>query len=114
MNRISVGVALFLGFILPPRGSAQEVVVVVPTARDKQQIWRYTLTKPAENWFMPDFNDRSWKTGPGGFGNKGTPNGVDRTPWHTDAIWLRREIILPDGPFTRLQLQVHADDSAAI
>src|SRR5262245_10405193 len=89
-----------------------EVVEVIPTSRDKEQSWRYTLTRPADHWFKPDFNDLSWKTGPGGFGNRGTPNGVDRTPWHTSEIWLRREIILPDGPFTHLQLQVHADDYA--
>ena len=63
---------------------------------------------------MPDFNDLSWKTGPGGFGNRGTPGSVDRTPWHTSEIWLRREIILPDGPFTHLRLQLHADDYADI
>jgi hypothetical protein len=95
--------------VLPP-----EVVDVVPTSRDKEQNWRYTFTKPADHWFMPDFNDLSWKTGPGGFGNKLTPGGVDRTPWHTSEIWLRREIILADGPFTRLQLQLHADDYADV
>jgi hypothetical protein len=95
--------------VLPP-----EVVTVVPTSRDKEQQWRYTFTKPADHWFKPDFNDLSWKTGPGGFGNKLTPGAVDRTPWHTSEIWLRREIILPDGPFTHLQLQVHADDFADI
>src|SRR5688572_1972024 len=86
---------------------APGVVAVVPTSRDKAQDWRYTFTRPADHWFKPDFNDLSWKTGPGGFGNQGTPNSVDRTPWHTEEIWLRREILLPDGPFTRLQLQVH-------
>ena len=91
-----------------------EVVAVVPTSKDKEQHWRYTFTKPADHWFKPDFNDLSWKTGPGGFGNKVTPGGVDRTPWHTSEIWLRREIILPDGPFTHLQLQLHADDYADI
>ena len=92
----------------------KEVVAVVPTSKDKAQLWRYTLTKPAAHWFKPDFNDLSWKTGSGGFGNRLTPGGVDRTPWHTSAIWLRREIILPDGPFTHLQLQLHADDYADI
>lgn len=91
-----------------------EVATVVPTSREKEAHWRYTFTKPAEHWFKPDFNDLSWKTGPGGFGNKGTPNGIDRTPWHTSEIWLRREITLPDAPFTNLQLQVHADDYADI
>jgi hypothetical protein len=98
-----------LADVLPP-----EVVAVVPTSKDKEQSWRYTFTKPADHWFVPDFNDLSWKTGPGGFGNRGTPGGVDRTPWHTSEIWLRRGIMLPDGPFTHLQLQVHADDFADI
>jgi hypothetical protein len=98
-------------FSAPP---PPEFVAVVPTSRDKPQYWRYTFTKPADHWFKPDFNDLSWQTGPGGFGNSGTPNGADRTPWHTSEIWLRREIILPAGPFTRLLLQVHADDYADI
>src|SRR5947207_14051040 len=82
----------------PPVGAPKrtEVVTVVPTSRDKEQQWRYTLTRPADHWVKPDFNDLSWKTGPGGFGNRGTPNGVDRTPWHPSEIWLRREIILPN------------------
>ena len=95
--------------VLPP-----EVITVVPTSKEKEQHWRYTFTRPADHWFKPDFNDLSWKSGPGGFGNKGTPGGADRTPWHTNEIWLRREISLPDGPFTHLLLQVHADDFADI
>jgi hypothetical protein len=71
-------------------------------------------TQTKDHWFKSAFNDLAWKTGPGGFGNKGTPNGVDRTPWHTSAIWLRRAIVLPDRPFTHLQLQIHADDYADV
>ncbi|MFO0966821.1 MAG: hypothetical protein U0793_14710 [Gemmataceae bacterium] len=92
----------------------QEVVAVVPTSKDAEQLWRYTFTRPADHWFQPDFNDLSWKTGPGGFGNKGTPNAVDRTPWNTSEIWLRREIILPEGLGANLQLQIHADDFADV
>jgi len=91
-----------------------EVITVVPTSKEAEQPWRYTFARPADHWFKPDFNDLSWKSGTGGFGNKGTPGGVDRTPWHTSEIWLRREIILPDGPLTHLMLQVHADDHADI
>src|ERR1051325_4333197 len=67
--------------MMPP-----EFLVVVPTSREVPQYWHYTFTKPADHWFKPDFNDLSWKTGPGGFGNSGTPNSVDRTPWHTSEI----------------------------
>jgi hypothetical protein len=91
-----------------------DFVAVIPSSKEQGQNWRYTFTRPAAHWFKPDFNDLSWITGPGGFGNKGTPNSVDRTMWNTSEIWLRREIVLPDGPFTHLQLQVHADDFADI
>jgi hypothetical protein len=91
-----------------------EVVAVIPSSKDKAQSWRYTFTRPAAHWFKPDFNDLSWMTGPGGFGNRGTPNSVDRTTWNTSEIWLRREVVLPDVPFAHLELQVHADDYADI
>jgi hypothetical protein len=95
--------------MLPP-----EVHTVVPHSAEKEQLWRYTFARPAEGWFKPDFNDSSWKSGPGGFGTVGTPGAVVRTVWNTDAIWLRREIILPDGPFTQLHLQLHHDDDVEV
>jgi hypothetical protein len=117
MPRAFVALIVAIGFsfqALAAQDLPPEFVAVIPSSREKGQDWRYTLTRPAAHWFKSDFNDLSWKTGQGGFGNKGTPNGVDRTPWLTSEIWLRREIILPDGPFTDLQLQVHADDYADI
>jgi hypothetical protein len=95
--------------VLPP-----QVHTVVAHSREKEQLWRYTFTQPAAGWFKPDFNDLSWKTGPGGFGTAGTPGAVVRTVWNTDAIWLRREVILPEGPFTHLHLQLHHDDDAEV
>ena len=37
-----------------------------------------------------------------------------RTEWKADEIWLRREIDLPPGKFSDLQLLVHHDDDAEI
>jgi hypothetical protein len=116
-SRLFVSLIVAIGFSVQPlvaQDSKAEFVAVVPTSKDAEQQWRYTFTRPLPHWFKPDFNDLSWKTGPGGFGNKGTPNSVDRTPWHTSEIWLRREIILPGGPFIELQLQIHADDYADV
>jgi hypothetical protein len=95
--------------VLPP-----QVHTVVANSIEKAQPWRYTFAQPAEGWFRPDFNDLSWKSGPGGFGTAGTPGAVVRTEWNTGAIWLRREIILPEGPFTHLHLQLHHDEDTEV
>ncbi len=112
MSRCLLGFALSLITLGQTTATAQ--IIVIPSSKDSPQDWRYTLTRPAGKWYKADFNDLSWKTAPGGFGNKGTPNSVDRTPWHTSEIWLRREIVLPDRSFARLRLTIHADDYADV
>jgi len=98
-----------LAAVLPP-----QVHTVVASSREKEQSWRYTFAQPADGWFRGDFNDLSWRTGPGGFGTPGTPGAVVRTEWNTGAIWLRREVILPEGPFTELHLQLHHDEDTEV
>src|SRR5262249_6501137 len=93
--------------VLPP-----QVTTVVAHSREKEQLWRYTFDRPADHWFKPDFNDLGWKTGPGGFGTAGTPGAVVRTVWNNRSIWLRREVILPEGSFKHLQLQLQHDTAA--
>lgn len=88
--------------------------VVVPTAMDKAQDWRFTLAEPKEGWFRADFDDRAWKSAPGGFGDPTTPGAIVRTAWRTNAIWLRRVIDLPAGPYADLQMHVQHDDDAEI
>jgi hypothetical protein len=98
-----------LADVLPPA-----IHPVVATSKEKEQPWSYVFDQPADGWHLPDFDDLSWKKGPGGFGTHGTPGAVVRTVWNTSDIWLRREITLPDGPFTHLFLQLHHDDDVEI
>ena len=67
-------------------------VVVVPTSQEKPQTWRYTTDKPAEGWEKSEFDDASWKEGPGGFGEPSTPGSKVRTDWKAPDIWLRRTV----------------------
>ncbi|HEY7426972.1 MAG TPA: glycoside hydrolase family 2 TIM barrel-domain containing protein [Gemmataceae bacterium] len=89
-------------------------VVVVPTSQEKGLTWRYTLEKPAEGWFKPDFKDADWKEGAGGFGTRDTPGAVVRTVWNTSDIWLRRTFELPENAPKELHLLLHHDEDAEI
>jgi predicted amidohydrolase YtcJ len=91
-----------------------EVKEVVPTSREQGLTWRYTIEKPAGEWFRPDFDDSDWKEGPGGFGTKGTPGAHVRTEWKTGDIWLRRTFDLPDERIANLHLLLHHDDDAEV
>ena len=97
-------------YLPPPR-----VLSLVPTSEVQPQIWRYTLEKPAEDWFQPTFDDSLWKEGPGGFGRKNTPGSVVRTEWSTGEIWLRRAFELAEVPTKGdLTLTIHHDEDAEV
>jgi len=86
----------------------------VPTSRTKAQTWAWTLDKPAEGWAKSDFDAKTWKSGPGGFGTKGTPGAVVRTEWKTKDIWIRREFDLPKGDAGEISLLMHHDDDVEV
>jgi hypothetical protein len=89
--------------------------LVDPGSKPDGVIWRYTTSTPANDWMRPDFDDRNWKQGPGGFGTDGTPGAIVRTRWDTDDIYIRREITVPSNSDPRsLQLYVHHDEDAEI
>ena len=90
------------------------VYVVVPTSELNGQEWRYTFEKPPRDWFAPDFDYAEWKRGPGGFGTKGTPGAVVRTEWKKADIWIRRDVSIPKGELTGLQVRIHHDEDAEL
>lgn len=93
---------------------APQEIVVVPTAVEKAQMWRYTTEKPADGWQNADFDDAKWKEGEGGFGEGSTPGSKVRTAWKTNDIWMRRTIELPSGPTDGMSINIHHDEDAEV
>lgn len=94
----------------PPR-----VEIVVPTSQKESQEWRFTTTKPTNDWFRSEADDSSWQAGPGGFGTRDTPGTIVRTEWRTNDIWIRRSFILAEKqPLENLQLLMHHDEDAEV
>jgi hypothetical protein len=96
--------------LVPPK-----VTDLVPSSRDRSFPWRYTTTKPADDWTRPDFDDSGWRQGQAGFGTNGTPGIKAATRWSTPDIWLRREVTLPPtiDP-SRVQLSLYHDEDAEV
>ncbi len=88
--------------------------VLVPTSEDAGVPWSFTTRKPADRWFAPDFDASTWRTGPGGFGTRGTPGAAVRTEWNSNDIWLRREFDFPAEAKGEVLLRLHHDEDARI
>ncbi len=62
-------------------------------------MFSYTTNPPAEGWRAPDFNDKNWAKGSGGFApraEKGTTTYRRGTNWNTENIWLRKNFNVSD------------------
>jgi putative heme-binding domain-containing protein len=81
-------------------------------------MWRMSLKRPGDNWYLPDFDDRGWTNAFGGFGTADTPGALVGTEWRHENIWLRREFLLPETFIPkkgrRLVLRIHHDEDATV
>lgn len=86
----------------------------VPTAAEKGWAGKYTTDEPAADWYKPEFNDSTWKTGEGSFGDIPEER-LARTKWETPSIWVRRYFSLPsDVKGKPIYLNYSHDDDAVI
>jgi len=97
------------------RGRFPAQRTLVATAESDPVAWAYTTETPATDWTAPGFDAASWKSGPAGFGSRGTPGAVVRTEWKTPDIWLRREFeVSQPTNAARLLARVHHDEDVEI
>ena len=76
--------------------------------------WRYTMEQPDDGWFQAKFEDKNWQKGRGGFGTKGTPGIEVKTKWNTSDIWLRGQVVIPEGTYENLKLNLYHDEDAEV
>ncbi|MHC4178013.1 MAG: glycoside hydrolase 5 family protein [Planctomycetota bacterium] len=105
---------LFLQARLLPAGEPR---VLIGNAPDRSAVWKYTTSRPAQEWIRPDFDDSPWNEGKAGFGvvDRVTPQASIGTPWTTADIWLRKDIKLA-GPvdFQTAALYVRHDEDVQV
>ena len=87
---------------------------VVATSRGEGQPWRFATEAPPESWTAPDFDDRAWAAGIGGFGRITDAGTRVRTPWTTPQLWLRRTFELTDAPLAAPALLIRHDEDAEV
>jgi beta-galactosidase len=89
-------------------------VVLLPSSEAKPQQWRYASVAPAEGWQLPDFDDKAWRQGPGGFGTRMVANARVGTEWNSSEIWLRKEFQLDAAVKGTAVLRVFHDEDTVI
>ncbi len=103
---------------------SEQIKILVPTARQGEQIWAYTNKKPADNWYEVGYriNESAdentgdagdWKRGPAGFGNGAPDNTRPKTRWTSDDIWLRTTFRLDEIP-NRVKMRIYHDQDAEV
>jgi len=88
--------------------------IILADAMVGRTKWKYTIEKPAEDWFKPEFDVASWSEGIGGFGSEGTPGSYPNTTWKTPDIWLRREFTLGADDLVGVKLRIFHDEEASV
>jgi hypothetical protein len=88
--------------------------VLLTNAVFGQPVWKYTFDQPPTEWSAPDFDDRAWKEGPGGFGTSFTRGSIVHTTWDTTDIWLRRTFVLEKPDLRGAKFHVHHDKSIQV
>jgi putative membrane-bound dehydrogenase-like protein len=74
----------------------EDVDMIMPAGGAKSNSWKYTTDAPGNDWTKESFDDSKWALGESVFGTWETLNGLIRTKWETDHIWMRKTVDLSE------------------
>lgn len=83
---------------------------VLPMAAKDNGMWKYTFSKPDNNWSATSFDAADWKTAAGAFSDSKSGPGK----WTTTDIWIRRSFNLKNTDINHLLLKIQHDDGATV
>ncbi len=86
--------------------------VILESSLNNPVQWKYTFEKPADNWTQETFSDKTWMTGPAGFGS--TDISIARTKWNTSDIWIRRSFDIKSVSDKKLAVSIRYDEDAEV
>ncbi|MGI9549567.1 MAG: PVC-type heme-binding CxxCH protein, partial [Aurantibacter sp.] len=86
----------------------RSVIMVLPSAEEGKTTWSYTEDRPADNWFMEDFDDAEWSQGPAKFGGEETESA--KSKWNSSDIWMRTTVALDEAIHEPVLKISHDDD----
>ncbi len=79
---------------------------VLPLARENEDSWRYTQSKPDNGWTSLNYDASHWETAKGDFSDSKEGN----AHWSSHDIWVRRTFDLDKADSRKLLLKTQHDD----
>jgi len=111
-----IGLAAILAWG-PASTSFAEPRILLRSATEGAETWRYTTDKPPADWIKSEFDDHAWPEGKAGFGvvDQVTPASTIGTPWKTADLWLRKTVEMPTtANFQTVALRVRHDEDVEV
>lgn len=106
--RFSLSLLVLLALVIPGSGGAQSGIDHWETAVFNNDVWSYNMgtSEPPNDWMQPQFDDREWLRGEGGFGYG--DNDDNTTIPNTISLYIRIKFDLADT--SKIDMAVlHAD-----
>jgi hypothetical protein len=88
--------------------------VILPASEKNPGTWRYVTDDPGAGWFQTEFDDSSWKSAPGPFGDPDVDTYRVSTAVKADRAWFRRTFIVHDADVSNLHLWIQANDRVSV